>query len=123
MKDQLGDLAEFTKGELTKIASEKWIGRTTNAIIKTIAKSFEEDLVLRPVRTKSEIQRRFSICARVVVELRRDLGWTMPRIFDELPTALRAKLDDVPWHPEDRRKSWASADGGSMALVNTGEVI
>lgn len=124
MQDALGDLAEFSKGELVKLATEKWHGRTTQAIIKAIAISFNEDVVLRPVKTQSEIKRRFAICAKAVIMLRRDLGWTMPRIFDELPTALRASLDDIPWHPEDmKRKAWAGDDGSIESLVNTGEVL
>ena len=120
MKDALGDLADFSKGELAKIATTKWLGPTIEAIQKSIAKSFAEDEVLRPVMTRSEIKRRFAMVSKIVIILRRDLGWSMPRIFDELDTALRAQLDGAPWNPEDRRKTWAGA-GPSLSLVNTGE--
>ena len=110
MKDGLGDLADFSKGELAKIATTKWLGPTTKAIQAAIAKSFTQDRVLRPVMTRDEIKRRFKICAKAVIILRRDLGWSMPRIFDELDTALRAELDGIPWNPEDRRKAWAGED-------------
>lgn len=114
-------LEDFTKGELVKLVTEDWIGRVTKGIIDAVEKSFRTDMVLRPVRSRDEIKRRFEICVRTFVELRRDAGWSVPRILDEMYPALRAKLDGDPWDPESagKRGAWAT-DAPAMTLVDDG---
>ena len=110
-------LEEFTKGELVKLVTEKWIGKVTVGITETIGNSFVEDQVLRPVQTRDEIERRFRICIKWFVTLRRDLEWSVPRILDDLPKALRHELDGTPYSPDEKRVGplkyarWAGSGG------------
>jgi hypothetical protein len=110
------NLARFTKGELVKLATEEWHGRTVFAIIEAIDQSFENDQVIRPVRTQSEIERRFEICIRWFVELRRELHWSIPRILDALPMALRSALDGIPFNPDEERAAWHGAIGPELEV-------
>lgn len=102
----MSNLHEFTKGELAKLVTQDWVGKVTSGIQVAIAMSFETDQVLRPVQTENEIAHRFEICIRWFVILRRDLGWTVPKIIDKLPTILRTELDGGKFEPEDERSSW-----------------
>ena len=122
MSEALADLAAFSQGELAKLVTTKWLGRVTNAIAQTIEASFEQDQVLRPVKTKDEITRRFKICARWFIILRRDFGWSVPRICDALPRALRHELDGTPFSPEDEaaRKGWIDETAAKRTLVDEG---
>jgi len=113
-------LESFTRGELTKLVTEKWIGRVTAAIIGAIAHSFATDLVLRPVKTQAEIRRRFRICVECFCILRRDLHWAVPHILDELPIALRKRLDGDDWDPKEPGRAWRADDGAEM-IVDHGE--
>lgn len=99
-------LEDFTQGELVKMVTQGWVGRVIAAITETIAASFESDQILRPVRTRDEIQRRFRICVEGFVLMRRELGWAVPRILDDLPVYLRHRLDGTPWDPDDERGAW-----------------
>lgn len=123
MSESLADLAEFSKGTLAKLVTTKWLGRVTGAIADTIEESFEHDQVLRPVKTKAEITRRFKICARWFVALRRDMGWSVPRIIDALPRALRHDLDGTPFDPdgEAARQGWIDDKAEGRTLVDEGD--
>lgn len=123
MSESLADLAEFSRGELAKLVTTKWLGRVTGAIADTIEESFETDQVLRPVKTKNEITRRFKICARWFVTLRRDMGWSVPRIIDALPRALRHDLDGTPFDPdgEAARQGWIDENAAKRTLVDDGD--
>ena len=107
----MSSLAEFTKGELVKLVTEEWVGKVTRGIIDSIEDSFESDQVLRPVRTRNEIERRFRICIKWFVTLRRDLKWSVPRILDDLPKALRHELDGTPYSPDEKHVSWTGGGG------------
>lgn len=109
-------LEEFTKGQLLRMVTEGWAGRVTVAFERTIQKSFDEDLVLRPVMTQNEIRRRFRFCVEGFVHMRRDLGWAVPRILDLLPAYLRHRLDGTPWDPETGKESWIAQDRAVGAL-------
>lgn len=110
----MSTLAEFTKGELIRLVTEEWIGRVTVGITESIERSFRNDEILRPVRTRDEIERRFRICIKWFVTLRRDLGWTVPRILDDLPKALRHELDGTPYSPDESRNAWLGKGGPSL---------
>ena len=102
----MSTLAEFTKGELLKLVTQDWVGKVTVGITEAIELSFQTDQVLRSVKTQSEISHRFNICIRWFVTLRRELGWTVPRILDEMPGILRGELDGVRFEPDEDRKAW-----------------
>lgn len=110
-------LEEFTKGELVKLVTEEWVGRVTVAIIEAIDHSFDEDRVIRSVRTRGEIERRFEICIRWFVELRRELHWSVPRILDALPIALRSALDGIPFDPDEGRDAWHGGTGPTLEFA------
>lgn len=110
-------LAEFTKGELVKMVTQKWVGRVIVGITDAIQYSFDTDEVLRPVNTRSEIERRFQICIRWFVTLRRDLHWSVPRILDAMKSIIRTELDSPgKWSPDERRESWSGPGNGSVEV-------
>lgn len=120
------NLSKFTSGELVKLATKDWHGRVAIAIADAIDQSFENDQVIRPVKTQVEIEHRFEICIRWFVQLRRELHWSIPRILDELPRILRLALDGIPYEPDEDRAAWhgesspeeLEEDGEDMAGEN-----
>lgn len=78
--------------------------RAMQAVVTTIEGSFIADKS-RP--TQDETRRRFRIVEQWIRELRCEHGWAFVRIFDALPTALRSKLDGIPWDPTAQRETWA----------------
>ncbi len=114
-------LQEFagTGGELLKMVTQKWLGRTVTGMTEAIELSFLTDDVLRPVRTQNEIERRFKICIRWFVIMRRDLKWAVPRILDALPLALRVELDGGRYDPDEADKAWLAA-GEALTLLPDG---
>lgn len=81
---------------------------------RMISQSFEEDDrrrgAGRPVaRTEGEIKRRFGILSKWFRVFLGDKHWSIARIKDELPKALRATLDGVDYTPSDRIL-WAPGD-------------
>lgn len=94
-------------GELMKMVTQKWLGKVTQGITDAISVSFATDDIKRPVRTNEEIRRRFFICINWFCILRKDMHWSVPRILDALPRALRTELDGGKWSPDDEReKTW-----------------
>jgi hypothetical protein len=94
-----GELLDLVTGQDVKLKK-----RVIARVCAAIAGSFEQD---KSSITQSETRRRFQIVERLMRDLR-SLGWPFERICDELPTALRCKLDGAPWEPS-ARNSW----GGS----------
>lgn len=69
-------------------------------------------LVDGSTQTRNEVKRRTELCARWVLTLRKDCRWSIERILDELPRALRSELDGIPYSPtREGRQTW-SADNG-----------
>lgn len=50
-------------------------------------------------RTQAEDGRRAKLCVDLVRIMRGDCGWTIRRIVDELPEALRARVRGEDWEP------------------------
>jgi hypothetical protein len=68
--------------------------------------------------TKSEIKHRLTICAEWVLVLRRDCGWSLPRIVDELPKALRCRLDGIDYTPtREHARSWSSENARNLVWL------
>ena len=88
---------------LSLVDDRKQWARGMAAVQKTIGDSFAQD---KSRQTDFEVRRRFKILEQVIRELRRDHGWTWARIWDALPTALRSKLDGIPWNPQTHRVIW-----------------
>lgn len=91
-------------GEFLDLAGDPTLRRKiTGRVQQVIAQSFAKDGARQ---TGQEIKRRFEIVESTIRMLRGDLGWAYERILDELPRALRAKLDGVPWDPSENRAIW-----------------
>jgi hypothetical protein len=86
-------------GFFADLLAQDQIGHVVLGIENAVAQSFLQDRA-RP--TGDEIRRRFGLCARLVKQLRGDLGWAIPRVIDHLPGYLRCELDGTPWTPETR---------------------
>lgn len=85
----------------------------------TVGGSF---LVDGMVMTRSEIKRRLVICAEWVLILRKDCGWSLPRIADELPKALRSRLDGLDYTPtREGAQSWSSDNARNLVWLPPGE--
>lgn len=92
--------------------------RLCEVVVQVVGRSFKEDKARgeHVVLTQHEIRRRTSMCARIlrdmdeVQETGRRYSWM--RMEDELPRALRYKLDNPGKHwepPEKKRSMWAPA--------------
>lgn len=54
-------------------------------------------------RTDAAVKERTAFCLKLARELAMDQRWSGERVVDELPRALVAKLDGVPWEPSSGR--------------------
>lgn len=81
------------------LVSEEQLAVVTAAIEAAVAKSFDADYSRV---TRAEIRYRFTICERIIRELRGDLKWALPRVLDVMPNYLRAELQGTAWSPDDR---------------------
>ena len=59
--------------------------------------------------TRSETKRRMDICLHFAAEMRRDVGWSVQRIIDNMGRYLRCRLDGISWEP-DNRSMWLPGD-------------
>lgn len=90
--------------------------KLADGIISAVRKSFQEEL--KPKATQSEIRRRVLLCVDIVRELRDgDKPWSWQHIVDELPKALRGKLDGIKWSPEKKRTLWVPGDSDNRIIV------
>lgn len=91
--------------EMLALANESpaAVGKLTKGIMSAITRSFRED---KSRQTQDEIRRRGHLCVGIARELRHDLKWSVDRIVDEMPKALRSKLDGIPWDPSKVRALW-----------------
>lgn len=87
------------------------VGEVTLKFEELILRSFAEEVartrltIVRP-RTAAEVKRRFNILADWFKVLRGDIGWSLQRVLDELPMALRKTLDGEQYVPDVRRSAW-----------------
>jgi hypothetical protein len=95
------------KTTFIEFAQSGQVGRVMAGIECAISRSFEDDGARI---TGDEIQRRFTICERLIERLRGDLGWGLHRVLDHIPHYLRCELDGQPWEP-NKRTIWVPEDG------------
>lgn len=75
-------------------------------------------LVDGSLMTRSEIKRRTEICAKWTLVLRRDLKWSIHRILDELPRALRCELDGISYTPtRSDAHTWSASNGRDLVWL------
>lgn len=109
----LNDLISSGSGVFRGLIEDDAVGKVTNDFIEAIQKSFSDDAERdgrMPTMTRSEVKRRFDVCAKIFALLRGDLKWGLQRIADHLPRYLRAELDGKTWEPE-QREVWIPSDG------------
>lgn len=91
-------------GEFLELASNPALEmKVRSRVVQILGQSFMKDGARQ---TQDEVRRRFKILENLIRTLRTDCGWAYDRILDELPRALRAKLDGAPWEP-DKRTIWS----------------
>jgi hypothetical protein len=95
-------------GVFARLVDEGHVGKVTLAFEEAIAKSFET----HPMRhlTKSEVDRRFEMVAKIFTKLRADLKWGIDRALAHLSEYLGAELSGSSWTP-DTRSCWMPEDG------------
>jgi hypothetical protein len=71
--------------------------------------------------TRAEVKRRSDICAKWIMTLRRDLGWSITRILDDLSKALRCELDGIPYTPSrEGHSTWTQDNGRDLIWMPPG---
>ncbi len=103
----MGIVIAGSGGTFSGLIELNQVGRVTIAFEVMIAQSLARD---KCRATRSEVKRRFDICADIFKQLRGDLHWGIDRALNFLPTYLRAELDGVSWQP-DKRSMWMPFDG------------
>ncbi len=98
------------QGVFARLVDENHVGKVTMAFEEAITKSFEK----HPMRhlTKSEVDRRFDLAAKIFVKLRGELKWGIDRALGHLSEYLGAELSGSDWTP-DPRSCWMPEDGGN----------
>ncbi len=115
---RLDDAGMASNGALAKAAVDGNTGVLTVAFGRMVYDSFQFD---KSTATDKEIARRMWLCINIFKELRGDLHYSMERALDCIPTALRAKLDGIPWEPS-RRSTWITKDDENEGVaVQDGE--
>lgn len=91
-------------------------------ICRVVEQSFQHDAQLKGVKavnkTGDEVRRRTRMCAEVVRDMRLgEVPHSWQRILDELPNALRAKLDGLQ-HSAERKSGflWVPPERGSLII-------
>lgn len=67
-----------------------------------IAQSFAAD---KAKMTRSEVRRRYLICEKWLRSLRHE-GWSVTRILDIVPRALRTELEGGVFDPGEKSRLW-----------------
>lgn len=80
-----------------------------SSVLSAVTQSFKGDGARGSVimLTQDEVKRRTEILAKWFKIMRGDLGWSIDRTLDFLPTALRQELDGVVWEPPSKDRAWS----------------
>lgn len=84
--------------------------RVDRAVQDAVHRSFDTDLVKRPVTTPHEVRRRTHIAFDWIAILRADCKWSVFKACDHVYEALRATLDGKDWEPPPADRSWAQKE-------------
>lgn len=98
-------------GQFANLVEQNKVGVVTLAFEDAITKSF----ISHPMRnmTRSEVKRRFDMCAVIFSKLRGDKKWGLQRALDYVVIYLRNELDGVSWEEgaaKQQRSVWAPGD-------------
>ena len=99
--------AGFVRGASVGSLFGRYLGELQAGIRRCVRDSFRSR-PLNEVR-EAEIQERIDFCIGLAAELHVGKGWSVERIVDEMPDALRAHLDGTTWEPS-KRHCWTPAD-------------
>jgi len=91
---------------LQSIATAEQLSELAGKIERAVVDSFRY-APLRSGPTMAEATDRSAWLVDLVIRLRRELGWSIERVGDVAPQALRAKLLGIPWAPS-RQKMWTT---------------
>lgn len=78
-----------------------------NFLTRVIGNSFQSHPC---TQTRDEVKRRLDLCFELLKVMRGDMKWSFQRCCDEIPAALRRRLDGGIWEPS-RRSLWMPGDG------------
>jgi hypothetical protein len=99
------------------------LGRVVRAMTNIVAASFAED---RSRVTRAEERRRCDLCISLFRVMRAECGYSETRALDELPIALRSRLDGGTWEPS-KRSAWTvdapSERGEAVEVYSAGEEV
>jgi hypothetical protein len=109
----LPDLSPVTK-RLLSLVEPHQIRRALLGLATVVEASFDQD---GSRITQDEVKRRLYLAADLFCELRRDVKWSVERILNELPNALRSKLDGTPWSP-NAHALWKPGDAPPVGVAH-----
>jgi hypothetical protein len=96
--------AGFVKGLSIGTLFGPHLGTLRAGIYKIVYGSFISRGMRNP--KASDVKERIGFCIGLAAELYLVKHWSIERIVDELPAALKARLDGTKWEPSNRM-SWA----------------
>lgn len=92
-------LDEIKRDNGPRLATEVFIQMCNIVVMSMIADGSN-------YKNESEIKYRINVAAKLARELRYDLKWSIQRIMDNMPVALRDMLDNGGYSPDESRDSW-----------------
>lgn len=92
-------LDEIKRDNGPRLATEVFIQMCNIVVMSMIADGSN-------YKNESEIKYRINVAAKLARELRYDLKWSIQRIMDNMPAALRDMLDNGGYSPDESRDSW-----------------
>lgn len=101
------------------VLAEMFVGGHIMRVEKSIYAAVEKSFQTHPMRhmTRSEVNRRFQLCVKLIEILRADMGWSVFRICDHLTRFLQLELDKVRLNLTQGSDGWSvSTRDGSLSL-------
>lgn len=92
------------------LVEKNMVGVVTLRMTEVVEASFEAHPMRGGSIPRSEVKRRFDLCANIFEKLRGDLKWGLERVWGHLPAYLGDELNGVQWLP-DARTIWSPGDG------------
>ena len=87
---------------LQEIARGEDLVLLTTAIERAVRSSFTYAALANGAITQNELKDRIRFCVDMASALRIEHRWSVERVSDEIPNALRAHLLGLDWKPSER---------------------
>lgn len=108
---------------LDLVRDQAQLGRVMRVMMNVVAQSFAQD---KARATAAEQRRRCDLCIRLFRVMRAECGYSVTRALDEMPIALRSRLDGGTWEPS-KRSAWAvdapAEQGEAVEVYSAGEEV